>query len=169
MKIQFLGSHTITLPVIQVSSTQKPEMPWKTWQPTPETNPARSLPRLCPSVTTMSKPCCPVNKTANAQFDTSVQLLQSQPPMQMSDVLKSTQQPTVPAIRQQPECRNVKNKNKVKIIIHTVTFRGIVNMEKIYCDFFSCDFCSTDATHTYDIILNIDTISILIHTVNDKQ
>jgi hypothetical protein len=27
MKIQFLGSHTITLPVIQVSSTQKPEMP----------------------------------------------------------------------------------------------------------------------------------------------
>jgi hypothetical protein len=27
MKIQFLGSHTITLPVIQASSTQKPEMP----------------------------------------------------------------------------------------------------------------------------------------------
>jgi hypothetical protein len=77
MKIQFLGSHTITLSVIQASSTQKPEMPWKTWQPTPETNPARSLPRLCPSVTTMSKPCCPVKKTANSQFDTSVQLLQS--------------------------------------------------------------------------------------------
>jgi hypothetical protein len=35
----------------------------------------------------MSKPCCPVKKTANAQFDTSVQLLQSQPPMQMSDCL----------------------------------------------------------------------------------
>ena len=82
------------------------EMPWKTWQPTPETNPARSLPRLCPSVTTMSKPCCPLKETANAQFDTSVQLLQSQPPMQMSDCLKSTQQqPTVPAIRQRAECR----------------------------------------------------------------
>ena len=26
------------------------------------------------------------------------------------------------------------------LIIHTVTFRGIVNVEKIYCDFFSCDF-----------------------------
>ena len=36
----------------------------------------------------------------------SVQLLQSQPPMQMSDCLRSTQlQPTVPAIRQRPECR----------------------------------------------------------------
>ena len=58
------------------------------------------------SVTTMSKPCCPVKKTPNAQFDTSVQLLQSQPPMQMSDCLRSTQQqPTVPAIRQRPVCR----------------------------------------------------------------
>ena len=65
----------------------------------------RDKPRLCPSVTTMSKPCCPVKKTPNAQFDTSVQLLQSQPPMQMSDCLRSTQQPTVPAIRQRPECR----------------------------------------------------------------
>jgi hypothetical protein len=27
MKIQYLGSHTITLPVIQASNTQKPEMP----------------------------------------------------------------------------------------------------------------------------------------------
>jgi hypothetical protein len=27
MKIQFLGSHTITLPVIQASIIQKPEMP----------------------------------------------------------------------------------------------------------------------------------------------
>ena len=27
MKIEFLGSHTITLPVIQEASTQKPEMP----------------------------------------------------------------------------------------------------------------------------------------------
>jgi hypothetical protein len=34
----------------------------------------------------------PVKKTANAQFDTSDQLLQSQPPMQMSDCPKSTQQ-----------------------------------------------------------------------------
>jgi hypothetical protein len=30
------------------------------------------------------------------------------------------------------------------LIIHTVTFRGIVNVEKIYCDFFSCDFFSCD-------------------------
>ena len=58
--------------------------------------------------------------------------------------------------------QNVKNKNKTKIIIHTVTYRGIVNVEKIYCDFLSCDFFSTDATHIYDIILNTDTISILI-------
>ena len=26
------------------------------------------------------------------------------------------------------------------LIMHIVTFRGIVNVEKIYCDFFSCDF-----------------------------
>ena len=32
--------------------------------------------------------------------------------------------------------QNVKNKNKAIIIIHTLTFRGIVNVEKIYCDFF---------------------------------
>jgi hypothetical protein len=35
------------------------------------------------------------------------------------------------------------------LIIHTVTFRGIVNVEKIYCDFFpviffSCDLFSCD-------------------------
>ena len=42
-----------------------------------------------------------------------------------------------------------------------MTFQGIVNVEKIYCDF-SSDFFSTDATHTYDIILNTDTLSILI-------
>ena len=30
------------------------------------------------------------------------------------------------------------------LIIHTVTFRGIVTVEKIYCDFFSCDFFSCD-------------------------
>ena len=47
------------------------------------------------------------------------------------------------------------------MIIHTETFRGIVIVEKIYCDFFPVTF-STDATHTYDIILNTDTISILI-------
>jgi energy-converting hydrogenase Eha subunit H len=46
--------------------------------------------------------------------------------------------------------QNVKNKNKAKIIIHTLTVRGIVNVEKIYCDFFS-----TDATHTYDIYIYI--------------
>ena len=47
-----------------------------------------------------------VEQNPNAQFDTSVQLLQSQPPMQMLDCLRSTQQqPTVPAIRQRPECR----------------------------------------------------------------
>jgi hypothetical protein len=56
--------------------------------------------------------------------------------------------------------QNVKNKNKAKIIIHTLTFRGIVNVEKIYCDFFSCYFFSTDATHTYDIILNRHFINI---------
>ena len=28
------------------------------------------------------------------------------------------------------------------LILHTVTFRGIVNVKKIYCDFFSCDFFS---------------------------
>ena len=33
--------------------------------------------------------------------------------------------------------QNVKSKNKAKIIMHTVTFRGIVNVEKIYCEFFS--------------------------------
>ena len=53
--------------------------------------------------------------------------------------------------------QNVKSKNKAKIIMHTLTFGGIVNVEKNYCDFFSCDFFSTDATHTYDIILNTDT------------
>ena len=53
-------------------------------------------------------------------------------------------------------------KNKAKIIIHTLTFRGIVNVDNIYCDFFSCDFFSTDSTHTYNIILNTDTLSILI-------
>ena len=56
----------------------------------------------------------PVTKTPNAQFDTSVQLLQSQPPMQISDGLRSTQQqPTVPAIRQRPECR----KQNVSLLI----------------------------------------------------
>jgi hypothetical protein len=65
--------------------------------------------------------------------------------------------------KKQTKKKHKKNKkNKTKIIIHTVTFRGIVNVEKIYCDFFSCDIFSTDATHTYDIILNTDTISILI-------
>ena len=48
------------------------------------------------------------------------------------------------------------------MIIHTVTFQGIVNVDNIYCDVFSCDFFSTDATHTHDIILNTDIISILI-------
>jgi hypothetical protein len=43
-----------------------------------------------------------------------------------------------------------------------VTFRCIVNVEKVYCDFVSCDFFSTDATNTSDIILNTDTISILM-------
>ena len=30
------------------------------------------------------------------------------------------------------------------LIIHTVNFRGILNVEKIYCDFFSCDFFPCD-------------------------
>ena len=58
--------------------------------------------------------------------------------------------------------QNVKNKNKTKIIIYTVTFRGIVNVEEYVVTFFPVMFFSTDATHTYDIILNTDTISILI-------
>ena len=58
--------------------------------------------------------------------------------------------------------QNVKNKNKATIIIYTVTFRGIVNVEKYFMIFFPVTFFSTDATHTYDIILNTDTISILI-------
>ena len=41
-----------------------------------------------------------------------------------------------------------------------MTFRGIVNVEKLYYDFFGCGFFSTDATHTYDIILNTDTCFI---------
>jgi hypothetical protein len=45
-------------------------------------------------------------------------------------------------------------------------FPGYSKCEKnIYCDFFSGDFFSTDATHTYDIILNTDTISILIPSI----
>jgi hypothetical protein len=56
----------------------------------------------------------------------------------------------------------VKNKNKTKIIIYPVTFRGIVNVEKYIGTFFPVMFFSTDATHTYDIILNTYTISILI-------
>ena len=51
--------------------------------------------------------------------------------------------------------QNVKNKSKNNYT-HS-DFSGIVNVEKIYCDFFS-----TDATHTYNIILNTDTLSILI-------
>jgi hypothetical protein len=36
--------------------------------------------------------------------------------------------------------QNVKNKNKTKIIVHTLTFRGIVDVEKIYCDLFPVIF-----------------------------
>ena len=70
----------------------------------------QTQPDLCPGCAPVWRQCpslaAPWRKTPNAQFDTSVQLLQSQPPMQMSDCLRSTQQqPTVPAIRQRPECR----------------------------------------------------------------
>ena len=58
--------------------------------------------------------------------------------------------------------QNVKSKNKTKITMHTVTFQGIVNVEKYIVTFCPVIFFSTDATHTYDIILNTDTISIFI-------
>ena len=60
-------------------------------------------------------------------------------------------------------------KNKTKIIIHTVTFRGIVNVEKIYCDFcFSGFFFYRRNTYLRYYIehrhyININSI------VNDKQ
>ena len=57
--------------------------------------------------------------------------------------------------------QNVKNKNKAKIIIHT-DFPGYSKCGKNILLLFSCDFVSTDATHTYDIILNTNNISILI-------
>ena len=69
---------------------------------------------------------------------------------------KTKQKNTHKQIKQKQK-KNVKNKNKTKIIIYTVTFRGIVNEKKYAVVFFS-----TDATHTYNIILNTDTISILI-------
>jgi hypothetical protein len=63
--------------------------------------------------------------------------------------------------------QNVKNKNKSKIIIHTVTFRGIVNVEKIYCDFFSCDFFYRSNTYLRYYIehrhyININSIQWMI-------
>ena len=39
------------------------------------------------------------------------------------------------------------------LIIHTVTFRGIVNVEKIYCDFFSCDFFPTCLVAFYPVTI----------------
>ena len=61
------------------------------------------------------------------------------------------------------------------LIIHTVTFRGIVNVEKIYChffpmtfscyffsylscDFLSCDFCSCDVFPFTIYVYNISFI-----------
>ena len=63
--------------------------------------------------------------------------------------------------------QNVKNKNKTKIIIHTVTYRGIVNVEKIYCDFFSCDFLHRRNTYLRYYIehryyININSIQSMI-------
>ena len=78
------------------------------------------------------------------------------------NIKTKTRQKNTQTNKEKNKTKRHKNKNKTKIIIHTVTFRGIVNVEKIYCNFFSCDFFSADATHTYDIILNTDTISILI-------
>ena len=53
------------------------------------------------------------------------------------------------------------------LIIHTVTFRGIVNVENIYCEFFSCDFFSYliqhNAGHGYLVFLNHFIISHLCH------
>jgi hypothetical protein len=55
--------------------------------------------------------------------------------------------------------QNVKSKNKAKIIMYTVTFRGIVNVEKIYCDFFfrilslSYHFCFVNLSRTHMCLL----------------
>jgi hypothetical protein len=42
------------------------------------------------------------------------------------------------------------------LVIDTVTFRGIVNVEKIYCDFFSCDFLSLQKRLMMKILLKFD-------------
>ena len=58
-----------------------------------------------------------------------------------------------------------KKQNKKKQSKNNYThcdFPGYSKCGKIILWLFSCDFFSTDATHTYDIILNTDTISILI-------
>jgi exopolysaccharide biosynthesis predicted pyruvyltransferase EpsI len=53
-------------------------------------------------------------------------------------------------------------KNKTKIIIHT-DFPGYSKCGKKYIvTFFPVTFFSAETTHAYDIILNTDTISILI-------
>jgi exopolysaccharide biosynthesis predicted pyruvyltransferase EpsI len=54
------------------------------------------------------------------------------------------------------------SKTKTKIIIHT-DFPGYSKCGKKYIvTFFPVTFFSAETTHTYDIILNTDTISILI-------
>ena len=57
------------------------------------------------------------------------------------------------------------------LIIHTVTFRGIVNVEKIYCDFFSylsCDFLSCDFFSVYHLCI-VYIISHLLEEMYENQ
>jgi hypothetical protein len=169
MKIQFLGSHTITLPVIQASSTQKTR------------NAMKDL-----ATNTRDKPS-QIFAQDVSQCDVNVQALLPREENRKHTIRYQRPTPPVPATNADVRCpeeytttnsscntttarmqKCQKQKQSKNNYTHC-DFRGIVNMEKIYCDFFSSDFCSTDATHTYDIILNTDTISILIHTVNDKQ
>ena len=55
------------------------------------------------------------------------------------------------------------------LILHTVTFRGIVNVEKIYCDFFSylsCDFLSCD--FFFRLPIHIHVLDITQHITQTK-
>ena len=53
------------------------------------------------------------------------------------------------------------------LIMHTVTFRGIVNVEKIYCDFLSCAFFSCDFFSVYHLCI-VYIISHLLEEMYEK-
>ena len=58
---------------------------------------------------------------------------------------------------------------KKSLILHTVTFRGIVNVKKIYCDFFSylsCDFLSCDLFFRLPIYIHV--LDITQHITQTK-